>query len=186
VVLSYLVSDISCTGKAHVDTKGGLCGRLTALCGGSGGILGGMVSDRLLKAGHSLTFARKAPIIAGMLLSVTVIGCNYAQSQSVMLALMSLTFFGKGFGALGWAVISDTSPEGMIGLNGGLFNLIGNLAGVTTPIVIGSLIKQTGSFREVLVFVGATALLASVAYLPIVGEIKRLDITSSLVTEPAG
>ena len=30
-----------------------------------------------------------------MLLSVTMIGCNYAPAQAVMLFLMSLSFFGK-------------------------------------------------------------------------------------------
>jgi ACS family glucarate transporter-like MFS transporter len=163
--------------------KVGFAAALPALCGGSGGILGGVVSDRLLRAGHSLTFARKTPIVAGMLLSVTMIGCIYARSQSLMLALMSLAFFGKGFGALGWTVISDTSPKGMVGLNGALFNLIGNLAGVTTPIVIGYLIEKTGSFNDVLIYVGATALLAIVAYLPIVGEIKRLDLKPRLLAE---
>jgi MFS transporter, ACS family, glucarate transporter len=156
--------------------KVGFAAALPALCGGTGGILGGVVSDRLLRAGHSLSFSRKAPIIAGMLLSVTMIGCNYAPAQSVMLLLMSVSFFGKGFGSLGWTVISDTSPKGMVGLNGALFNLIGNLAGITTPIIIGYLVKKTGSFDDVLIFVGATALCAVVSYGPLVGEIKRLEL----------
>jgi ACS family glucarate transporter-like MFS transporter len=91
------------------------------------------------------------------------------------MALMSIAFFGKGFGALGWSVISDTSPRELVGVNGGLFNLIGNLAGVTTPIIIGMIVRNTGSFRYALVFVAATALCAIIAYLPIVGEIKRLE-----------
>ena len=92
------------------------------------------------------------------------------------MALMSLAFFGKGFGALGWTVIADASPKALIGINGGLFNLIGNLAGITTPIVIGYTVQRTGSFHYALIFVVAMALLAIVAYLPIVGEIKRLDL----------
>jgi ACS family glucarate transporter-like MFS transporter len=156
--------------------KVGFAAALPALCGGTGGILGGVVSDRLLGAGYSLSFARKAPIIAGMLLSVTMIACNYAPAQAVMLFLMSVSFFGKGFGSLGWTVISDTSPKGMVGLNGALFNLIGNLAGITTPIIIGYLVKKTGSFDDVLLFVGATALCAVISYGPLVGQIKRLEI----------
>jgi ACS family glucarate transporter-like MFS transporter len=156
--------------------KVGFAAALPALCGGTGGLLGGVVSDKLLRTGFSLSFARKAPIMAGMLLSVTMIGCNYAAAQTVMLFLMSLSFFGKGFGSLGWTVISDTSPKGMVGLNGALFNLIGNLAGITTPIIIGYMVKKTGSFDDVLIFVGATALCAIVSYGPIAGEIKRLDV----------
>jgi MFS transporter, ACS family, glucarate transporter len=89
---------------------------------------------------------------------------------------MSLAFFGKGFGALGWTVIADASPRELIGLNGGIFNLFGNTAGITTPIVIGWLVQRTGSFNDALIFVGATALLAIFSYLVIVGEIKRVEI----------
>lgn len=163
--------------------KVGIMAALPALCGSVGGILGGIVSDHLLQTGHSLSFSRKAPIVAGMLLSVTMIGCNYASAQWVVMVLMSLAFFGKGFGALGWTVIADTSPKPLIGVNGGLFNLIGNLAGITTPIVIGYIVKRTGSFNYALIFVAATALMAIVAYLPIVGEIKRVDLK---LPEPAG
>jgi ACS family glucarate transporter-like MFS transporter len=162
--------------------KVGFAAALPALCGGFGGILGGMASDKLLNDGHSLSFARKAPIMAGMALSVIMIGCNYAHLQSIMLLLMSISFFGKGFGALGWTVISDTSPKEMIGLNGALFNLIGNLAGITTPIIIGYLVKKTGSFDDALIFVGVTAIFAILSYGPIVGEIKRLDLTSLMAT----
>jgi ACS family glucarate transporter-like MFS transporter len=166
--------------------KVGFAAALPALCGGTGGILGGVFSDRLLRAGYSLSFARKTPIIAGMLLSVIMIGSNYASSQVVMQLLMSLSFLGKGFGSLGWTVISDTSPKGMVGLNGALFNLIGNMAGITTPIIIGYLVKTTGSFNDVLIFVSMTALLAVVCYGPIVGEIKRLEIQPSALMKSAG
>jgi ACS family glucarate transporter-like MFS transporter len=35
---------------------------------------------------------------------------------------MSLAFFGKGLGALGWAVMSDVAPRQIAGLAGGVFN----------------------------------------------------------------
>jgi len=154
----------------------GFAAALPALCGSVGGILGGVLSDWLLRTGHSLSFSRKAPIVAGMLLSVAMIACNYTNVQAVVLFLMSLAFFGKGFGALGWTVIADTSPKELIGVNGGLFNLFGNLSTITTPMVIGALVKHTGSFNSALVFVGATALLAVFSYVVIVGEIKRVEL----------
>jgi ACS family glucarate transporter-like MFS transporter len=158
--------------------KVGFAAAVPGLCGGFGGILGGVISDRLLHRGYSLSFARKAPIMTGMALSMTMIGCNYAHAQSLMMLLMSIAFFGKGIGALGWTVISDTSPKGMVGMNGALFNLIGNMAGIITPIVIGYIVERTGSFDDVLIFVSMTALCAIVSYGPIVGEIKRLDLNS--------
>src|ERR1039457_5894263 len=117
--------------------QAGFAAALPALCGFTGGILGGISSDWLLRRGYSLTFARKAPLIAGMLLSVTMIACNYTNAQTLVMVLMSLAFFGKGFGALGWTVIADTSPKQLIGVNGGVFNTFGNLSTITTPTVIG-------------------------------------------------
>ena len=92
---------------------------------------------------------------------------------------MSLSFFGKGVGALGWAVMSDVSPREATGLAGGLFNTFGNIAGIVTPIVIGYILKSTGSFNNALVYVGAHALLAVVSFLFIVGEIKRFELPAT-------
>ncbi|MDP9038219.1 MAG: MFS transporter [Acidobacteriota bacterium] len=156
--------------------KSGLAAAIPALFGSAGGVLGGITSDMLLRRGHTLTFARKAPIIAGMLLSVTMIACNYTNGQMLIMMLMSLAFFGKGFGALGWTVIADTSPKELIGLNGGLFNLFGNVAGITTPLVIGYLFQRTGTFEAALLFVSAAALVAIFSYLVIVGQIRRLEL----------
>lgn len=160
-------------------TKVGFAAALPALCGSVGGILGGVVSDRLLQAGCSLNVARKLPIIAGMLLSVTMIGCNHTNTQAVVMALMSLAFFGKGFGALGWTVIADVSPRNMIGMNGGVFNFFGNLSTSTTPIIIGYIVQKTGSYNGALVFVGLTALMAIFSYLVIVGDIKRVELKTA-------
>lgn len=130
----------------HISiVKVGFLAAVPALCGFVGGILGGIVSDQLLRAGLSLTFARKAPIVAGMALAIAMVGCNYVSTRFAVVLLMSLAFFGKGFGSLGWTVISDTSPKELVGVNGGLFNLIGNLAGVTTPIAIGYIGRGNGT-----------------------------------------
>jgi ACS family glucarate transporter-like MFS transporter len=154
--------------------KAGLASALPAFCGFAGGVLGGITSDRLIAAGKSVTLARKLPIVLGMTCAMSIMLCNLVTSTTVVIALMSIAFFGKGFGALGWTVISDTSPKGMVGLNGGLFNLCGNIAGITTPIFIGYLVQRTGNFRIALMFVGITALMAIISYVVITGPIRRL------------
>ncbi len=156
--------------------KVGIVAVLPALCGCVGGVSGGKFSDSLLKRGCSLTFARKLPIVLGMVLSCVMIACNYVKADGVVVVIMCLAFFGKGFGALGWAVVSDTSPKEIIGLSGGLFNTFGNTAAITTAIVIGYLVKGSGGFPAALVFVGANAVGAILCYLFVVGEIKRLEL----------
>jgi len=161
--------------------QAGLTASLPAICGFTGGVLGGVFSDTLIRRGHSLTIARKVPIVGGMLLSVCIIGCNYVTTDWLVVALMSLAFFGKGIGALGWAVVADTSPKEAIGLSGSIFNMFGNVAGIVTPIVIGYLVATTGSFNGALVFVGINALLTVFSYLVIVKKIERVELRAPLV-----
>lgn len=150
-----------------------------ALCGFIGGILGGLVSDRLIKMNRSLTFARKLPIILGLFLSTSIVVCNYVESHTAIIFFMSLAFFGKGFGSLGWAVMSDVAPKEMVGLSGGLFNTFGNTAGIVIPIVIGYIISSTGSFNNALVFVGIHAVIAIFCYLFMVGKIERFQLKTN-------
>lgn len=156
--------------------EAGFAAVLPALCGFIGGVLGGVISDKLIKMNKSLTFSRKFPIIFGMLLSTSIVVCNYVDSQTAILLFMSLAFFGKGFGALGWAVMSDVAPKEMVGLSGGLFNTFGNTAGIVIPIVIGYIINSTGSFNGALVFVGIHAVIAIICYLFMVGKIQRFEL----------
>lgn len=156
--------------------KVGIIASVPAIAGFIGGLSGGYISDWLLKRGYSLTVARKTPIIIGLVLSGSIILANYVQTESVVIAVMSLAFFAKGFGALGWVVIGDTSPKEMVGLSGGIFNFAGNIASIVTPIAIGYILKETGSFNGALVFVGAMGILGALSYLFVVGEIKRVEL----------
>ena len=156
--------------------QAGFTASLPALCGFVGGILGGVISDAILRRTGSLNIARKLPIIVGMVLSMVIVACNYVDSQALVIGLMAAAFFGKGLGALGWAVVSDTSPKEAAGLSGALFNMFGNTAGITTPIVIGYLVQSSGSFDAALVFVGINALVAMSAYLLLVGDIRRVEL----------
>lgn len=149
---------------------------LTAICGFLGGVLGGFLSDWLIKRGHSLTLARKLPIVLGMTLSMVMVACNYTDSQVLVITLMALSFFGKGMGSLGWAVNSDTAPKKIAGLSGGLLNTCGNLSSITTPIAIGYILQATGSFNGTLVYVGAHALVAALCFLVVVQKIHRVEL----------
>lgn len=154
----------------------GIVASIPAICGFVGGVLGGIWSDGLLRRGWSLTAARKTPIVAGMLMSMSMIICNYVDAQWLVVAVMAVAFFGKGVGALGWAVIADTAPREIAGVSGGLFNMFGNISSITTPIIIGYIIQGTGSFDGALLFIAANALVAIVSYLVVVGEIRRFHL----------
>jgi ACS family glucarate transporter-like MFS transporter len=156
--------------------KAGIIAVLPAIFGFVGGNLGGIFSDFLLRKGASLSIARKVPIVFGMLLSMSMIFCNYTGVEWIVVAIMALSYFGKGVGALGWAVNADTAPKEITGLSGALFNTFGNLSSIITPIAIGYIIKVTGSFNWALVFVSIHAFLAIISYVFIVGKIRRFEL----------
>lgn len=154
----------------------GFAAAIPAICGFVGGITGGIFSDFLMRKTGSLSFARKTPIIMGMLFSMTMIFCNYVDSIALVILFMSMAFFGKGVGALGWAVMADTAPKEMSGLAGGLFNMFGNASSIVSPIIIGYIVAWTGRFEWALVFVAGHAFVAAFSYLIIVGPIKRMEL----------
>jgi len=156
--------------------KAGIVAVLPAIFGFVGGNLGGIFSDYLLKKSNSLSVGRKVPIVIGMLLSMSMILCNYTGVEWMVVAFMALSYFGKGVGALGWAVNADTAPKEITGLSGSLFNTFGNLSSIITPIAIGYIIKVTGSFNWALVFVSIHAFLAIISYVFIVGKIQRFEL----------
>lgn len=159
--------------------EAGFAAAAPALCGFVGGVLGGVISDALLKKTGSLTIARKTPLLIGMVLSALIIACAYIDHSGLIIIVMALAFFGKGIASLGWAVVSDTSPREFVGVTGGIFNTFGNSAGIVTPIVIGYIVAATGSFDGALWFVGAHCLLVIAAYFLITGKIERLTLTAA-------
>ena len=143
-----------------------------------GVMFGGWLSDSLLRRGKSANVARKLPIITGLLLASTIVLANYVKSDTVVIAIMSVAFFAQGMAALGWTLVSDIAPEGLLGLTGGIFNFAANLAGIVTPLVIGFIVAATGSFVGALVFIGVVALIGALSYVFVVGDIKRISLAS--------
>lgn len=163
-------------GRGLSLTSVGLIASIPSICGCLGGILGGVFSDYLLRKKYSLTFARKSPIIIGMCLAMTIMGCVFVDSLTMVVFFLSLAFFGKGIGALGWAVVGDIAPREIVGLCGGLSNMAGNIAGIVTPIVIGYIVKSTGSFNGALIYVGCAAFMAIFSYVFLIGRIDRIEL----------
>ena len=141
-----------------------------------GVLAGGLWSDGMLKRGMSATFARKVPIVTGLLLASTIVSANYVQNDNLVIAIMSVAFFAQGMAALGWTLVSDIAPKGMLGVTGGVFNFAANLAGIITPLVIGAIVSATGSFVGGLAYIGVLALLGAFAYIVILGDVRRIEI----------
>lgn len=139
-----------------------------------GVLIGGQISDALVKRSGSATFGRKLPIVGGLLLSATIVSAAFIESDWLVIAVMSVAFFGQGMSNLGWTLISDVAPRRLVGLTAGVFNFCTNLSGIVTPIVIGIVVGVTGSFFGGLAFIAIMALIGALSYTFLVGEVKRI------------
>jgi ACS family D-galactonate transporter-like MFS transporter len=163
--------------ERHMDwLKVGFFAVLPFVAASVGVLFGGWWSDHMLRQGRSPNIARKLPIILGLLLASTIVSANFVDSNGLVILILSVAFFAQGMAALGWTLVSDIAPKGMLGVTGGLFNLAANLAGIVTPIVIGAVVKATGSFFYALAFIAAVALAGALAYIFVLGDVKRIEL----------
>lgn len=162
----------------HMDImSAGFATVAPSLAGLAGGVSGGWISDILLKRGWSVTNARKVPYIVGMFAASTIILAAFVDQNWQVIALISFAYFAKGLaaGAGTWVVITDTAPKEAIGLSGSVFNCIGNLAGIMTPIIFGYIVAATGgNYGAGLYFVGGHCIVAALLYLFVMGKIERI------------
>jgi ACS family D-galactonate transporter-like MFS transporter len=155
--------------------KVGFYAVLPFIAASAGVIVGGQVSDWLLRKTGSASLARKAPIIAGLLLASTIVAANFLDDNRLVIAVLSVAFFGQGMVNLGWTLITDVAPKALMGLTGGVFNLCANLAGIVTPLVVGFIVAATGSFFYALAFIAVIALIGALSYIFVVGEVRRVE-----------
>jgi len=154
--------------------KSGFLASLPFLAAFIGVLCSGYFSDWLVRRGASLGMARKTPIIAGLLISTSMIGANFVDSTPWVIFFLALAFFGNGLASITWSLVSALAPTRLLGLTGGVFNLIGNLSAIVTPLIIGFLV-QGGSFAPAIAYVASLALLGALSYVLLVGEIRRVD-----------
>lgn len=173
-----------------VDERGfsllelGLWGSVPGIVAFGGNFLGGWVSDKLVTSGRSVTFARKACIITGLLLSALIGFAGLAPSAVGALVLLSISFGGVTFATTSIVALpADIAPvegESIAGSIQGFQNGIANLAGIVSPVVIGGLYGLTGGFSWGMASAAAVALLGCLIYLFVVKTIEPLDSRKEL------
>jgi MFS transporter, ACS family, D-galactonate transporter len=159
--------------------KAGFLASLPFLAAFVGVLSSGLLSDFMVRRGASLGFARKVPIVTGLLLSISIMGANYVNRPSLIIAFLTIAFFGNGLASITWSLVSTIAPERLLGLTGGVFNFVGNLSGITVPIIIGYLARDYG-FSAGLTYVAVLALLGALSYVFVVGKVERLPDTSAM------
>ncbi|MBM6445623.1 MFS transporter [Pseudomonas mohnii] len=155
--------------------KSGLLASLPFLAAFVGVLCSGFFSDFLIRRGYTVGFARKLPIISGLLISTSIIGANFVESTPLVIAFLALAFFGNGLASITWSLVSTLAPARLLGLTGGVFNFIGNLSAIATPIVIGFLASGE-SFAPAITYISVLALLGALSYILLVGKVERIKL----------
>jgi ACS family D-galactonate transporter-like MFS transporter len=156
--------------------KLGSFGMIPPLAAVAGGYLGGLVSDRLARSGMSLTWARKIPIVGGMLVSSCIGLAVIVPTAGWALTLFALSYSGLTFAAASvWSLPADVAPTRRhVGSIGGIQNFASNLAGIAITYYVGHVVDRTGNFVVALAVAGGFSLLGAFSYLVIVPEIAPL------------
>lgn len=144
-----------------------------------GVLFGGNISDWLIKRGVSVSFARKLPVITGLILTCSIVLANFTNSIPLVITILSVAFFAQGMSNTAWAILAEIAPGNSIGLAGGFFNFISNLAGIFTPMIIGFIIDATNSYSIAIGFVGSVAFVGALSIIILVGNIQRIDYVKS-------
>ncbi|OCZ57254.1 glucarate transporter [Achromobacter xylosoxidans] len=154
--------------------KSGFLASVPFLAAFIGVLCSGVLSDFLIRRGATVGLARKLPIILGLLISTSMIGANFTDSTPWVIFFLAVAFFGNGLASITWSLVSALAPVRLLGLTGGVFNFVGNLSSICTPIVIGFLVSKD-SFAPAIVYVSSLALLGALSYILLVGKVERID-----------
>ncbi|MBB2177197.1 MFS transporter [Gluconacetobacter johannae] len=155
----------------------GVLGMLPGLAAVPSAWIGGWTSDRLYRAGWSLTAARKTCLVGGMLLSSVITLSAFTRSDALCLAFFTTAYAGIALaGANIWSLPADVAPSAAhVASLSGIQNGAANLSGILTATMTGVILKITGgSFIAPLCITGGFCVLGAMTYLFVVGPIAPL------------
>ncbi|MFG3254737.1 MFS transporter [Streptomyces sp. NPDC048172] len=159
---SYLVDE-----RGFDLLKLGFFGMLPALLAMPAQWAGGWLQTRLISRGHSVTYARKLPLISGLLLSSVIVLAGVVESAWLALALLAVSQSALCFAASSlWALPADVAPTpANVGSLAGIQGFSSNAAGFISPLVVGALLDAFGgSYVVPLAVAGGMSVLGAVIY----------------------
>ena len=137
----------------------GFLGMIPTMAGFAGLIIGGAISDVLLRRGYSVRFARvRAPAFCVVLGVPAIVAAAYVPSATVSVGCLAAYMFlaNLGGGAC-WSIPIELNPR-EIGAISGVMNAAGNFAGIFGPLTAGFLVATTGSWTLPFLAIAVTLL----------------------------
>jgi len=150
----------------------GIYTALPLLIFGMGQPLGGWIADRLVRAGWDETRTRKGIVSLAFLTGLLLIPATQAGSAKVALVLIMAGCL-VGFSTANQLVILQScAPAAQIGLWVGIFNFVGNIAGIVAAKLTGHFIAETNSYTPAFVLAALIIAVGQLSFWFIVGPLR--------------
>ena len=167
--------DYLVTSRGLTILRAGIYATLPYLVFGVSEPIGGWIADRLVSAGWNETRARKGIVTVAFLTGLLLIPAARVNSPGAAVALIiGGCLVGLSTGNL-LVILQSCSPPAEVGLWTGVYNFVGNVAGIVSPLITGLLIQKTGSYTPPFVLAAALIAVGPLAFWFIVGELKCPD-----------
>jgi len=164
--------DYLVTSRGLTILKAGIYASLPYLVFGVSEPIGGWIADRLVNAGWSETRARKGIVTVAFLTGLMLIPAARVNSPGAAVVLIiGGCLVGLATGYL-LVILQSCAPHAEVGLWTGVYNFVGNIAGILSPLITGYLIEKTGSYTPPFVLAAALIAVGPLAFWFIVGELK--------------
>jgi MFS family permease len=143
----------------------------------------GWLSDRWIKHGASTNRVRKSIVIIGSLgIAITLLGCAHAPRAGCVVLLLTAGFF---FGFLQPQIFAAAQTLGGSRAAGkwmAFQNMLGNFAGVVSPLITGVVVDSTGSYGWAFAIASSTAVAAALMWGYGVRRIEPVEWDNCLVS----
>ncbi|GAA3675948.1 MFS transporter [Nonomuraea antimicrobica] len=163
----------------------GFFGMIPALLAIPAQWLGGWVQTRLISQGRSVTYARKFPLVIGLVLSSVIVFAGIVEHAWLALGLLALSQSALCFAASSlWALPADVAPTtANVGSLAGIQGFASNVAGFVSPLVVGILLDASGgSYIVPLAVAGGVSLLGALVYGLVIRRIVPLGSETPTTT----
>jgi MFS family permease len=149
---------------------------------GASVLLVGWALDAWVRRGASFNRAYKTALgLSSAGVGLCLIASTQASHLTVAIGILWLTGIMDGFNSPSNPSVTQTfAGPRATGRWMGIQNAVGNVAGMTAPVVTGYLVQQTGHYTSALLVAGCVALGGLLAWLVVVPEVRPIDWDAEL------
>src|SRR5262249_18046638 len=133
-------------------------------------------SDRLIESGRSVSLVRKSMIGFGQAFGgIALALCAIAGTrESIFLLLIAAGAYGFNISNV-WVIPQILAGPRATGRWTGLQNFIGNIAGISAPVITGFLVEHTGTFLYAFLLAGLLSILGAASWIFLLGPLERVS-----------